>query len=1055
MVTHSHTLDWCSAVVRLVWQSPNTVKRPDSIYLKLWGLIQTINTTNQQYQQQLLQATPRSKPIIQAHQLAKQTHYPSDHFPLIAFHPTHASYKHIKLSQGHAIDITIAFGGAYAHKAKDWLNWFNQRLQLENTGFSIDAIAKLHYHSQTLPNIGTNTNPVANTTKATGIKNNQQSLIKPAALASQKGQAAQQQNNQQNNQQHSGQEISFFIDTPANLAPLNNSERQATANLSKVDKISYLLIAHSKKRLCDWFPQQRGYIEGWFATHQQTLFNSPICIYQLHDKHGIKSKSKSSPRQADGSQQIQHHKGSVGWLTLKGAWTQLGSFWQIMQSIHLYGQRKAINGLGHILAMDNAPQPPLNLWHRVVTQKSQILYAIHEVMERFSLDPELDEKGKIIQEQALCDGLYQQLSKGSYHLKPSHAFYVAKTKTSKKTNSRKLEQLQQADMVVHRLVFHAIADVLDAHQSPLSLGYRKGYSRQTARDNIQTLIHQGFSWVIEVDIEAFFDNVPFKPLWQQLASILPQQEWQTIELIKTLMTAPYDIKGKPKSKTGVNTAIERDKGLMQGSPLSPILANLYLAQLDHALQKMADNQPIAFVRYADDVLIFCREQGSANNITDLVAKQLQGLGLSLALDKTVMTQVKTGFEFLGYRFDKEGSDDKAIVPILRQRKPVVISGGITGSHKYLGVNGNALEVRERRPTNKGRGKNKTTNLQLLEIVPLRRISQLIVMGSHSLSSPLLSACAKQNISVHMVNRYGCQVGTMSPTNADFYAISAKQYQRHQALKPSDTHAIATDIVCAKVNNYQTWIKNSYRKGDAKIVKQLDKLIDKACNSTTTSELMGYEGQAAKICFARLQNCMIDEQRQAFSSRRRARGGVDRLNSMLNFGYYWLFTRISALLHSHGLNPYLSYLHDSEQSYETLVYDVMEMFRVQVDKTVLRLINRKQIQADSFVLDVAGKNYGSNAGNNQQPQKGKGWKLTNQALHLFINQLQATFASKINQTFIEDIVLIQVRTILQWVVEGKSLVWFYWYSDKDNPEFLLNVAEQQSIVIDTIAKPDDE
>ena len=106
--------------------------------------------------------------------------------------------------------------------------------------------------------------------------------------------------------------------------------------------------------------------------------------------------------------------------------------------------------------------------------------------------------------------------------------------------------------------------------------------------------------------------------------------------------------------------------------------------------------------------------------------------------------------------------------------------------------------------------------------------------------------------------------------------------------------------------------------------------------------------------------------------------------------------------------------------------------MQVDKTVLRLINRKQIQADSFHLDAK-----------------KGWKLNNDALHLLSNQLQSTLASKINQTFLEDIILIQVRTLLHWATQQQSLVWFYWYADKDNVQFSLPDESPQTLVIDNL------
>ena len=745
------------------------------------------------------------------------------------------------------------------------------------------------------------------------------------------------------------------------------------------------------------------------------MFDNPVSFYQLHERHKIKSVSKSTK----GDSKTQFHKGHAGWLTFKGAWLEAGELLTVLSSIHLLGQRLHINGLGYFLTQYQLEHSAPTLWQRHITDKHKIEHAIQEVLERHELEPVVDDNGRIMQTDALRELIYTQLSTGVYKPKPTRAIYVPKPKGGK----RCIEELEQIDMMVHRLVFNAIAKTVESYQSPLSLGYRKGYSRQMARDKVQALIDSGFGWVVEADIESFFDNVPFDRLWQRLSTIFPQREQQTIALIIQLMQVDYMVSNASGTVVKEYT---RTKGLMQGSPLSPILANLYLAMLD----KQINAEHFAFVRYADDVLMFCRSEADANSTLDWLDQHLSELGLNLSLSKTAITSVDNGFEFLGYRFDKEGSDDKSIVPVLRQRKPIMI----TGDRKYLGVNGAALEVRQKQPRKQPGRSMSTSPLtnQLVQVIPLRRISQLVVMGNHSLSSPLLTACAKHHISVHLVNQWGFQVGTFKPSHAEYYAISAQQYQRHQQLKNSERMAIAADLVLAKINNYQTWIINSYRKGDAQVSKQLDQIAEQASSATTIEALMGYEGQAAKLCFQRLQSVIIKDQQAAFSSKRRSRGGPDRLNSMLNFGYYWLFTRISGLLHSHGLNPYLSYLHQPEQNYETLVYDIMELFRVQVDKTVLRLINRKQIQADSFHL---------------HPQKG--WKLNNDALHLLSNQLQSTFASKINQTFLEDIILIQVRTLLNWATQQQSLVWFYWYADRDNVQFCLPDESHQTLIIDNV------
>lgn len=231
----------------------------------------------------------------------------------------------------------------------------------------------------------------------------------------------------------------------------------------------------------------------------------------------------------------------------------------------------------------------------------------------------------------------------------------------------------------------------------------------------------GFTWVIEADIEDFFNSVPLKRVWQQLSTILPKREQATIDLISQLMQVPF-IYANQKQNDKIPLKM-REIGLMQGSPLSPTLANLYLSQLDDRLQHSALAEHICFVRYADDVLIFCRQASDAEQTLQNLDLALTEIGLNLSISKTAVTKISDGFEFLGYRFDPEGSEDKSIVPILKQRKPVIL----TGSRKYVGINGSALEIRER--------KLKQPKKTKKHIIPLNQIKvQLYSIRQHKHSN---------------------------------------------------------------------------------------------------------------------------------------------------------------------------------------------------------------------------------------------------------------------------------------------------------------------------------
>lgn len=927
---YSKTLDWQSVQLMLIWRVPKIVKHTD-VYTTLWGLIQTINTTNEELQTQLQYATPQQSSILKQTLADKQRFYPLDDFPLIAFHPTQQSYQNAKLEPDSPFILTLSFGGEHAHLAEQWITWFERRLTLENTGFEY-LCAIWEQHQATLPTLAYDCSQTET-------------------------------------------EINLFFDLPTQFDYKTEHEHH-----SAIENFKHHFVRHIQKRLIQWFPSQSAMIKTWFEQHQNKLQSSPIHIYQLHQQHHIKTQSKSS-KNSNPKENVQFHHGFVGWLTLKGAWTQLDALWKILFNIHFLGQRTKINGLGYALQEAKAPHSPTSLWQKW-TKPNYIQQIVSDVLTNYDLDPMFDEAGQIMQHQAISQHIHHLLSQNLYAPQPTIATLIP----TSSGNMRRIEQLHQQDFIVHRLIAYHLTPILDQYLSPYSLGYRKGYSRDKIQQKIQNLINQGFNWVLECDIEDFFNQISITSLCEHLRSLFPQREYQSIAFIQKLMQIGY---GFP-NETEIH---QREKGLIQGSPLSPVLANIYLAQLDTVLH----NEQICFVRYADDILIFYREHEDSKDILHTIKQSLSHLGLSLNVSKNKITSINQGFEFLGLYFDKEGNQDQSAFPKLTQKKPLVI----TGDYKYLKLNGSAIEVRQTLAQN-------PPSSQLLSIVPLRRIDQLMIFGQHHISTPLLSACAKHHISVHIVNQYGFQLATFAPNNADYFAISAKQYVEHYALKPHEKLSIACDLLNAKIHNYQTWIKHSYREGDYILMGQLDDIKNHLIRSSDRAQLMGYEGQAAKLCFQRLQQLIIPEQQKAFSSKRRQRGGKDRLNSILNFGYYWLFTRISSLIRCHGLNPYLSFLHEAEQDYETLVYDLMELFRVFVDKTVIRLINRKQIQAHDFYL-----------------HEQKGWQLRNQAIRLYSAELESTLNQTIDGCLLDDIILVQVRTVQQWASNHMSLTWFYW------------------------------
>lgn len=190
--------------------------------------------------------------------------------------------------------------------------------------------------------------------------------------------------------------------------------------------------------------------------------------------------------------------------------------------------------------------------------------------------------------------------------------------------------------VLDRVAQASVAAVLDEQLDPLmsdaSFAYRRNRSVQHAIGRVVTYRLWGFGWLVDGDVERFFETVPHPHLQVQLTGHIPCA--RTLRLIG-LWLAGF-------SRDGV--------GLAQGSPLSPLLANLYLTPVDHEIH----SKRVKLVRYGDDFLLLTKSRGAADWALARIETLLGERGLRLNAAKTGVKEFAKGFEFLGYRFTADG-----------------------------------------------------------------------------------------------------------------------------------------------------------------------------------------------------------------------------------------------------------------------------------------------------------------------------------------------------------------------------------------------------------------
>ena len=196
--------------------------------------------------------------------------------------------------------------------------------------------------------------------------------------------------------------------------------------------------------------------------------------------------------------------------------------------------------------------------------------------------------------------------------------------------------------VIDRLVQQAVAQKLsysyDDTFSMSSFGFRPTRSAHDAIFKVMSEADQGYVWAVDMDLEKFFDTVNHSRLIRKLSTRI--KDGRVISLITRMLKSGVWTQGKVEKS---------EVGLMQGGPLSPLLANIYLDELDKELEKRGHR----FARYADDLVILCKSKRSAQRTLKSVTRFIEGrMKLKVNETKTTVSQITRGVKFLGHGFYK-------------------------------------------------------------------------------------------------------------------------------------------------------------------------------------------------------------------------------------------------------------------------------------------------------------------------------------------------------------------------------------------------------------------
>lgn len=587
--------------------------------------------------------------------------------------------------------------------------------------------------------------------------------------------------------------------------------------------------------------------------------------------------------------------------------------------------------------------------------------------------------------------LRQRVTAGSYQPLPLRRIEIARRGKS----PRILAVPCVPDRVVQSAVALTISPLLDPGFEDFSFGYRPGRSVPRAVQHLIDARDSGLLWVAEADIQSCFDSIPWAPLVQRLADRLPDPA--LMALVRHWISLPL------QWPDGHRQA--RCMGVPQGSPLSPLLSNVFLDGLDKALA----SGPWRMVRYADDFVLAADTKENARKGLKHAAQWLRGVGLRLNLEKSRVVHFDQGFDFLGVRFHgrqtsavQTGAEPWVLPRAAQAPGQAAQRGPSRGGHcrptcyKQVAPPAPApVSAPHPQPQPAARPSQPEHELQRqtvatpaqplaprlrtlyltepgaylhidgerfivgkgseeLASIPAEKVDQVLADTEGAVSFGALRLLLRNDATLLLAPSASDETaGLFTPINGRQVQLRAAQF-----AKLSDGAfrlAMAKRIVQAKIGNSCTVLRRYRRfrpQTDRGEGAALQKLHAQCAQASTLDAVRGFEGRAARIYFEAFATLL--DARWRFDARNR-QPPQDPVNALLSYGYTVLFHTVHTFILRRGLDPFVGALHAPRDGHAALASDLMEPYRsLIVDTVVLQFLARDGIGPENFDAERPGR-----------------------------------------------------------------------------------------------------
>ena len=450
------------------------------------------------------------------------------------------------------------------------------------------------------------------------------------------------------------------------------------------------------------------------------------------------------------------------------------------------------------------------------------------------------------------------------------------------------------DRIVERSVLSVVTPLIDPWLGPFSYAYRPGLGIADAAQEIARLRDEGLIWVARADFHDCFGTIPVPLLRRELRALI--SDTALIRLIEEFLER------RPVSRPGVQAEL---RGLPQGSPLSPLWANLVLSRFDARVVTAG----FPLVRYSDDMVALAAGRDEGWEAMRVMSEAAGELGMTLGAEKSAVMSFEEGFSFIGEdfgpRYPPALADHRVIKPSRR-----IVYLAMQGAHARLDAGRLVVESPD--------------DAEVLN-VPSGLVERLVCFGAIGISAGLRSWALASDIDLVFLSRRGTYLGHAWP------AASGRRLARLRAqLTTADdlqrTTQFARAVVAAKAGKQKVLLQRFTRRANhepvLEAIRHIDHLLAMLPDCSTAEEAMGIEGATAREYFTALGHILPAD--LGFTGRNR-RPPQDTVNAALSYGYAIILAEAVSALCAAGLDPALGLFHAEQDNRPSLALDLMEEF----------------------------------------------------------------------------------------------------------------------------------